>query len=244
MAYAPFVYLLKFLPTGELYYGSRTAKNCQTSDLWTTYFTSSRIVEKLIEEHGKDSFEFEVRKTFKTKLEAIRYEHRLLKRVNARKNPKFLNKSNGNNKFITIEHTKESRKKISDRLIGIKRAPFSAEHRKKLADAKIGKPRDQSTKDKISKNQNRSEETSRKKSVAQLGHEVSTETRNKISDANTGTPMPVHVKEALLEANVGRKQSTETIEKRRISCTGLKRSSYSDEHRAKISAAMKESKET
>ena len=38
-----------------------------------------------------------------------------------------------------ISPTLETRKKLSKALIGIKRNPFSAEHRKKLSNAKVGK---------------------------------------------------------------------------------------------------------
>lgn len=60
----PFTYLIKHIPTSKVYYGLRYAKKCHPSDLWTTYFTSSYDVEKLIEKDGKDAFLFEVRKIF------------------------------------------------------------------------------------------------------------------------------------------------------------------------------------
>ena len=220
MNYVPFVYLLRFKPTGQLYIGSRTAQKenppAHPDQLWRSYFTSSDKVKEKIEEFGKDAFEYEVRKTFTTREETLLHEHRFLKKVNAKKNPKFLNKSNGNGKFITIEHTKESKKRISDALTGIKRKPFSSEHRRRLADAKFGKPRKQSTKDKISTaGKNMTKETRQKMSKSKIGHTVSDETRSKISNANKGKPMPINVKESLLVANIGRRQTAEHVEKRR-----------------------------
>lgn len=140
MNYVPFVYLLKFLPTGELYYGSRTGKKSHPADLWNRYFSSSKIVKKLIKEHGKDSFEYEIRKTFETKEEALEYEHRFLKRVNAKKNPKFLNKTNGAKNFIGNQNgskaSDKTRLKMSKSALG--RAK-TEECRYKLGVCRLGK---------------------------------------------------------------------------------------------------------
>lgn len=92
---SPYTYMITFLPTNQKYYGVRFASGCSTSDLWSTYFTSSETVHQLIEQHGKESFSVEVRKLFKTKEEALSWEKRFLRRVKAQNNPLFLNKSNG-----------------------------------------------------------------------------------------------------------------------------------------------------
>lgn len=93
--YTPFTYLLRFKPTGQLYYGAKYAKGCHPDILWTTYFSSSDEIERLRNEYGDDSFECEVRKIFKTADEAIRWENKFLKKVKARDNPRFLNGSQG-----------------------------------------------------------------------------------------------------------------------------------------------------
>lgn len=87
----PFTYRVRFIPTGEYYYGVRYAKNCNPSDLWTKYFTSSKKVKNLIKKYGKDSFEYEIRKIFNTSEDAILWEHR----VNSRTKiwPNYLNES-------------------------------------------------------------------------------------------------------------------------------------------------------
>ena len=140
MNYTPFVYLLKFKPTGQLYYGSRTKKNCQITDLWTTYFSSSKVIKDLIKEFGKDAFEYEIRKTFETKEEAISYEHRILKRINAKKNPMFLNRNNGGKSFIGNQYgaraSDETRQKMSNSALGRVKTP---ECRHKLAVCRLGK---------------------------------------------------------------------------------------------------------
>lgn len=77
----PFTYYLFHRPTGRKYYGVRYAKNCHPRDLWTTYFSSSSRIKALIQEHGEASFDVEVRKTFETKDEAMRWENRVLQRL-------------------------------------------------------------------------------------------------------------------------------------------------------------------
>ena len=73
----PYTYRIQFIPTGEYYYGVRFAKNCNPSDLWAKYFTSSKKIKSLIKKFGKDSFSFEIRKIFKNSNSAILWEHRV-----------------------------------------------------------------------------------------------------------------------------------------------------------------------
>ena len=113
--YTPFTYCITFLPTGKRYYGSRYANNksivAHPSQLWTTYFTSSETIKTLIEEHGKESFAFEVRKTFKTRTEALTWENKFLTRIQAAQSPEWLN---GNNGSSTFHSTPESIQKQKD----------------------------------------------------------------------------------------------------------------------------------
>lgn len=92
--HTPYVYLVASRVTGMKYYGARYAAGCAPEDLWSTYFTSSKEVHQLIEKHGVDSFDREVRKTFDTAQDAINWEGRVLRRLNARARPDFLNKHN------------------------------------------------------------------------------------------------------------------------------------------------------
>ena len=87
----PFTYLLKHIPTKKYYYGVRFKKNCHPNDLWTKYFTSSKKVKGLIKRYGKKSFIFEIRKTFKTQREAIKWENKVLKRMKVIYRKDFLN---------------------------------------------------------------------------------------------------------------------------------------------------------
>lgn len=54
--YIPYVYFVKNKTTQTKYIGVRYAKGCNPDDFWVTYFTSSKLVKKLIEQFGKDDF--------------------------------------------------------------------------------------------------------------------------------------------------------------------------------------------
>ena len=55
----PYYYVIRHKPSGKLYAGSQYGKNSDPSNLWETYFTSSKLVKELIEKDGVDSFEIE-----------------------------------------------------------------------------------------------------------------------------------------------------------------------------------------
>lgn len=86
----PYTYLIGWSKINQYYYGCRYAKNCDPSDLWVKYFTSSLYVKKLKEEHG-DPDVIQIRKVFNSMDECIEYETRVLKRIVKRKH--FINKN-------------------------------------------------------------------------------------------------------------------------------------------------------
>jgi hypothetical protein len=89
----PYTYLLKHKPTDTYYYGCRYSKNCDPSDLWVKYFTSSKYVKNLIQEFGEDSFEYEVRKTFKDANSARNWENKILRRMKVITRSDFINRT-------------------------------------------------------------------------------------------------------------------------------------------------------
>ncbi len=134
-----YTYHIFHRPTKRHYYGVRTKKGCSTSDLWTTYFTSSKIVADLINEHGADSFDVEVRKTFVTKEAAREWEHKVLRRLKVRKRTDWLNRSEG--KLPTTQgkvFSEEYRAKLSAAKKGKKRV-FDAQWRANMSAARQGK---------------------------------------------------------------------------------------------------------
>ncbi len=71
----PYFYKLKHKKTGKYYVGSQYGKDSNPDNLWVNYFTSSKIVNSLINEDGKDSF---VIVEIKPRPDAREYEQRYL----------------------------------------------------------------------------------------------------------------------------------------------------------------------
>jgi hypothetical protein len=135
--YTPFTYYLYHPETNQHYYGVRYCKGCDPSSLWTTYFSSSRKVKKLIEEYGPDSFVVSIRKKFTTKEDAVKWEHTVLRRLNVRRKLHWLNQTD---KPVVLrsfgyKHTEETKVKQRQSHIG---KPKSIEHAKNISLAKTG----------------------------------------------------------------------------------------------------------
>lgn len=88
-----FTYLVKCIPTNQFYYGVCYKRGVSADRLWTTYFTSSKSVHRLIEDYGSDAFEVEIRRTFETSEAARLWESKVLKRMNVVKDPRWLNRT-------------------------------------------------------------------------------------------------------------------------------------------------------
>jgi hypothetical protein len=102
--------------------------------LWTTYFTSSVIIKNLINLYGKDAFLYEIRKTFSSANDSRKYEHKFLSKINAARNPNWLNSSNGSGKFHC---TPESSAKAGLKHRG---KTISVETREKISKSSKGRP--------------------------------------------------------------------------------------------------------
>lgn len=184
-----YTYCIKFLLTSQIYYGSRCAKGCHPDEFWKTYFTSSKLVKKLVEQYGKDSFEVQIRKIFNDNPKnAQEWERRVLKRIKAGEKPNFLNKSNGvapiltgwKNPFYGKKHSDETRKKMS-----------AAAKRRTSDPTKCnmyGRKHSQETKNKISTAHKG------KNYLEKYGEEKSLEIKRKLSEKLSGEGNPMHGK--------------------------------------------------
>jgi len=127
----PFSYVLTHKPSGKRYYGIRISKNADPSQLWISYFSSSKIIKKMIEDEGKEVFSYQVRRVFETREGALRWETKFLTKIKAKDNPLWLNRHNGGKKFtFSGQHSAETKQAISQKLKGRK---FTTEHKRKIA---------------------------------------------------------------------------------------------------------------
>jgi hypothetical protein len=122
----PFTYVITHLPSKKRYYGVRYKEGCDPSELWTSYFTSSGVIEELRNHYGDCAFVFEIRRTFDTPERALRWEHTVLRRLKAASNDLWLNKHNGGSDFrfckgaISEESRCIKNKHVAERRIGTK----------------------------------------------------------------------------------------------------------------------------
>jgi hypothetical protein len=106
--YRPYTYLIKHIPSGMVYYGVRwkniKLKLTPEQDFWKHYFTRSKLVANLIEDTGKDSFVFEVRKTFDTVQQARDWETKVLRRMKVLTKPDVWLNRTDNTAILNIIH--------------------------------------------------------------------------------------------------------------------------------------------
>ena len=114
----PYTYLIRWTKLNISYYGVRYARDCDPSDLWNPYKTSSHHVKEFIKENGEPTV-IQVRKVFANAVLAQEWEHRVLKRMKVVGNSQWLNKNDRMappiNPFGNLKMKEpELRKKASD----------------------------------------------------------------------------------------------------------------------------------
>ena len=87
----PYTYLIGWPEINLWYYGVRYAKNCNPSDFWNPYQTSSKHVKDTIANFGDPPVK-QIRKTFTDTRSARLWENRVLKRTKSVSSDKWLNK--------------------------------------------------------------------------------------------------------------------------------------------------------
>ena len=129
--YQPYVYELTFLPTGQRYIGceyGNVKKVAHPSNFWSTYFTSSRIIRELRENHDDQTdWSHRILSVHATEEETLDEEQRLLLKYNAAYNPMFLNRAQNGNKpsFRGGTHSDEVKKKLSKLNKGVPKPQIS-----------------------------------------------------------------------------------------------------------------------
>lgn len=91
MSHIPYTYLIGWSKLNTWYYGVRYAKNCNPTELFVTYFTSSKYVKQFILEHNKPDV-IEIRKTFNSIEKARAWELKVLQKMKVKTSDNWLNK--------------------------------------------------------------------------------------------------------------------------------------------------------
>lgn len=84
------------------YYGVRSCKGQATDD---SYMSSSKHLKRAIEEYGEDNFYKDIVEVFSTREQANKMEEDFLMSVDARNNPDFYNRTNGDKDWCTFGTT-------------------------------------------------------------------------------------------------------------------------------------------
>lgn len=140
-----YTYLIGWTSLNRYYYGVRYSPNAHPSDLWKTYFTSSKHVKSFRSLHGEPDI-IQVRQTFSSKDKAILWESRVLKRMKVRETDSWLNKNDcaappimmgKDHPLYGIGHSPETIEKMRINGKGKgKGVPKSADHRRKISEAR------------------------------------------------------------------------------------------------------------
>jgi hypothetical protein len=144
--YKPYCYLIGWSNLNIWYYGCqyRNTKGriATPNNLWTKYFTSSKVVKEFRKEYGEPDV-IEIRKVFKNREDTMQWEEKVLQRLNASHNEKWLNKHNGGKGFVCVNVSDKVRKIRSDNIKGDKNPNYkkiwSQEERAKQSERMIGK---------------------------------------------------------------------------------------------------------
>lgn len=180
MLFVPYTYLIGWTKHNKYYYGAefsnRKAKIANPQNLWVSYFTSSKHVAVFREKYGEPDI-IQVRKTFETAKAAHTWEHKVLTRIDAACDERFLNQHNAGYKFCCIKHTPETLAKMSAAQKA--RPPKSDSHKAKIsATLKHKAPR---------RGVSESEETRERKRQALRLHQRSDEHQRKLNETRKVT---------------------------------------------------------
>ena len=111
--YVPYTYHLYHKPTQTHYYGSRYAQGCHPNDLWTKYFSSSKLIKQLREQYGDDSFTVKIRRTFDTAQKALEWEQNVLRRLKVLRRDDWLNANINGSVFALTQEGREARSRCA-----------------------------------------------------------------------------------------------------------------------------------
>lgn len=128
-----YVYKVTNKVTGQFYFGSRTNNVAKgrfpEDDLWKHYFTSSKMVKALIDEHGIDSFVTEILYRDENYEKCFWEEQKLI--YESKDNPQRLNKAyvnpdSGKHVLTTFNETTEQKNTRAQKISATKKGKFNS----------------------------------------------------------------------------------------------------------------------
>jgi hypothetical protein len=108
----PYTYLVGWTDADLWYYGVQYHKDADPKDLWTKYFTSCKRITDIRVEHGEPDV-IQVRHTFDDCKKAVEWEAKVLQRMKAASNPRWINRNVKGSIYNTPEQYAEIGRKQS-----------------------------------------------------------------------------------------------------------------------------------
>jgi hypothetical protein len=201
--YIPFTYIIGWSEHKQFYYGAKWAKGCQPSDLWKSYFTSSKQVEEFRKENGEPDI-IEIHKTFSDKNSCVLFEHNYLTKIDAKNHPLFLNKSNGDKSFYS-----DTTGMVTVRDENGKTFWVSINDPRYISGELIH----------TLKNKEKTKEHIEKLSIAKKGKSQSQYSIEKRRNSLKGKPRPSYIKEKIGKSNTGKSKGM-------VSCYSIESNSF------------------
>lgn len=131
-----YTYLIGWSNLNRYYYGVRYSKKCHPTDLFVTYFTSSKRVKQFIKIHGNPDI-IQIRKVFTEKKDAILWENKVLRRMKVIERDVWLNQTD-NMAICSERWTIKIKGKTYEEIYGIEKAKKLKEHRALTNKNRIG----------------------------------------------------------------------------------------------------------
>lgn len=138
MQTTPYTYLIGWSQHSKYYYGVRYAKNCNPSDLWVTYFTSSKLVQDMRLKHGEPDI-IQVRRTFEDRDSAVFWEQKVLSKLNVINNPLWLNQNIAGAINIVKQSNEHIQRRFANRVKSQKQIDAAKNNIKKASASNIGR---------------------------------------------------------------------------------------------------------
>jgi hypothetical protein len=141
--YQPYTYLIGWSDHNVYYYGVRYARKCNPSELWVSYFTSSKHVKEFSLINGDPDI-IQIRRVFENSHKARLWEHKVLRRLSVNTNKRFLNQTD--NVSISpdaaLRGAKKKKSLETRRKMSIHRSntTLSEETKRRISESKTGVP--------------------------------------------------------------------------------------------------------
>lgn len=135
--YTPYTYLIGWTKYNKWYYGAQYGKKAHPSNLWTIYFTSSKLLKEFRDKYGEPDI-IQVRKVLSTKEKTLIWEEKVLRRMRVVNNEDWFNQQSAGRHFHVVEGTikksEKSKESISKKTKEYWNSPLGEEKKNRLVE--------------------------------------------------------------------------------------------------------------